>query len=255
MSVAIVCKAKDPKSCRYHTANSIRTLTQHYKSAKNINDSLVETYTYLARNSNPLSEQYIPEIIKSMEHLEKTELDYYSTPEGELELQEAIDQEEDLSKKLLLESKFYRAQQRKKAVEKGEQVEEFITPSHSPMFTLPAFRRTAISPDVDLWEGNKYNPHYTIGRIREFVKGDIKKAKKIGVLPPDVEVTVRSDHKTNTLYVQATSKVTEDKLPLLQKQLGKLVKAYGSATVIRYQGGGSTTDSSFNVLMDVKRAS
>lgn len=252
--IRTTCRAKDPATCRFHNPSSIATIAQNFKTSKKINEGLMDTYFKLSdTNRGDVAETYIPAILESRRNLDNIELDYYSTPEGEIELQELIDKEEDLSKKFTLEAISYQSKARKDKIEKGENVEEFLLPSRNSLYIYPTFTKTKLGDDVDLWEGNKYNPTYTVQRIREFVKGDIKKAKDLGDLPASLKVDVKSDHKTKTLHIKAEANIASDQLPALEKRLGMMVKSYATATVIREPGKDAETSTSFALMLDIKK--
>lgn len=244
----IVCKAKNPANCRYHTPSSISTLANIYNTSRSINESLVETYRYLSSIKSPKADEYINAILKSKLDLEKAEVDYYSTPEGEDELQTAIDDEEDLNSKMFLESKQRRILERKAVVEAEGNFEEYITPSRTPLFTLPVFKKVNLAPKIELWTGNKYSSTHTVQRIREFVKKDLKHARQLGFLPEGATYVVKSDNKTKSILVEIHN-APEGNEELLKNRVGKMVKAYATATVYRNTDSPEETQTSFNLFL------
>ena len=224
------CRAKTPASCPFRSETTIALLKQNYVNAQQINNNLVNTYVLLSAANKPV-QTYIEAILKSSENLQTAEIEYAASDEGLQKLEQRIETEEDLNKKMGLETLKVYAQQLHKEVEEGKRQPSTILPSKISLYTLPAFTPQKLDDNTTQWTGNKFNSTYPVGRVREFIKQDIKKATAMGNLPEGVKTLVTSDHKTNILTVTLTDTPTNVDRKQILKQLNAISKSYAQAKV------------------------
>lgn len=247
----IKCKAKNPATCYYHGVGAETILQQNYLNTDRIYNNLVGTYAILQQQGKN-TDRYVIAVGEALKNKDKASVEYYATEEGTKELQQQVDSEEDLNKKLVLESLQKYVIQVKVSNEKQGTVYSSISPSRSSLYVVPDFRVNKIDGNCKEYVGNKYDSTYSLQRIRDFVKSDIRKAAKLGFLPKETKVEVKIDLKQNRMVITLKPTVNHsikisDKQNVL-KQIASISKSYAKAVVrLNRETNTETVEPTFNV--------
>ncbi len=192
LSPNIVCKAKNPETCRYHATNASQSAKERLSYFVNKEQELVDTIS-ITKNINEL--QKLSYELSSLRGL-KTEAQYEfdATPDGLHNLESSIwEQAEDGLRNTLtisiLENRLRSAQIRLERAEECNQFGYNLIPSDKDDYEPPMIYRSSLSSQYEEY-GAKYDSDKSLSSICDSLRLDILEAQEKGYLPINLGFTV-----------------------------------------------------------------